>query len=91
MDGGREALAALERARDAGDRPSPGALDAMMPEMDGFTLAERIRQRPELVGDHRHDAVVGQPPRGRGPMPGAGGRRLPDQAHPPIRRCWMRS
>jgi PAS domain S-box-containing protein len=50
VEGGREALAALERARVAGTPFPLVLLDAMMPEMDGFTLAERIRQAPELVG-----------------------------------------
>ena len=40
----------MERARDAG-RPFPLVLlDAMMPEVDGFHLAEQIRGRPGLAG-----------------------------------------
>jgi len=45
---GREAIAAL---RDADQSASPFALlltDANMPEMDGFTLVERIRQQADL-------------------------------------------
>lgn len=46
VDGGRKALEALERAAEAGE-PFPIALiDVHMPEMDGFDLAEQIRQRP---------------------------------------------
>ena len=48
-DAGRgrpQALAALERARGAGTPFALVLLDAMMPEMDGFTLAERIREAP---------------------------------------------
>src|SRR5262249_23719827 len=44
VEGGGEALAALEQARRAGDPFSLVLLDGMMPEMDGFTLAERIGQ-----------------------------------------------
>jgi CheY-like chemotaxis protein/HPt (histidine-containing phosphotransfer) domain-containing protein len=47
VDGGRAALAALERAHQAGQPFSLALLDARMPEMDGFTLAEAIRQHPQ--------------------------------------------
>ncbi|MGE3820793.1 MAG: PAS domain S-box protein, partial [Isosphaeraceae bacterium] len=50
VEGGREALKALEQARSAGTPFSLVLLDAMMPEMDGFTLAERIGRSSELVG-----------------------------------------
>ena len=47
---GEEGLAKLERAASAG-RPFPLVLlDAQMPEMDGFALAERIRRNPQLAG-----------------------------------------
>ena len=50
VEGGRAALQALEVARSTG-RPFPLILlDGQMPEMDGFTLAEKIRNDPELVG-----------------------------------------
>jgi two-component system, sensor histidine kinase and response regulator len=48
--GGREALAALEQARQAGEPYELVLLDQMMPEMDGFSLAAEIQQRPELAG-----------------------------------------
>ncbi len=49
-EGGLEGLAALAKAADAG-KPFPLVLlDAQMPEMDGFTLAEQIQQKPELAG-----------------------------------------
>jgi two-component system, sensor histidine kinase and response regulator len=50
VEGGRAALQALEVAKNTG-RPFPLVLlDGHMPEMDGFTLAERIKRDPELVG-----------------------------------------
>jgi PAS domain S-box-containing protein len=50
VEGGRAALAALERAA-AGGEPFPLVLlDNMMPEMDGFMLAEEIQRHPGLVG-----------------------------------------
>ncbi|QEL20799.1 response regulator [Limnoglobus roseus] len=66
VDGGVTALAALDHARKAGEPFALVLLDAMMPEMDGFTLAERIKQDPGLVeatlmmlssGDQRDDAA----------------------------------
>jgi len=50
VEGGREALEALDKARGSGSPFALVLLDAMMPEMDGFTLAERIRQDADLVG-----------------------------------------
>jgi two-component system, sensor histidine kinase and response regulator len=46
----RDALAALERAADAGTPFSVILLDAQMPEVDGFALAERVRVNPRLAG-----------------------------------------
>jgi PAS domain S-box-containing protein len=46
IEGGVEALDALERARAAGEPFALVLLDSMMPGMDGFTLAERIRKDP---------------------------------------------
>jgi two-component system sensor histidine kinase/response regulator len=50
VEGGAPALAALERASGAGSPFALVLLDAMMPEMDGFTLAERIREGPGPAG-----------------------------------------
>jgi CheY-like chemotaxis protein/HPt (histidine-containing phosphotransfer) domain-containing protein len=49
VEGGREALAALEQAQRAGDPFGLVLLDGMMPGMDGFTLAERIGQDAAAV------------------------------------------
>ena len=49
VEGGEEALAELSSARDAGEPYGLVLTDMHMPRMDGFTLIERIRQRPELA------------------------------------------
>jgi two-component system sensor histidine kinase/response regulator len=50
VDGGQEALSLLQHAQAAGT-PFPLVLtDMQMPEMDGFSLAEKIKQTPELTG-----------------------------------------
>jgi PAS domain S-box-containing protein len=47
---GGEGLAALDRAATAGTPYPLVLLDAQMPEMDGFELAEHIKQNPRLAG-----------------------------------------
>jgi PAS domain S-box-containing protein len=49
VEGGQEALATLEHARALGEPFALVLLDAMMPEMDGFALAERIGQDASLA------------------------------------------
>jgi len=49
VEGGAAALAALARAKDMGTPFPLVLLDAQMPEMDGFTVAARIRQNPALT------------------------------------------
>jgi len=50
VEAGQTALAILTQARDAGTPYPLVLLDACMPEMDGFTVAARLRQDPTLVG-----------------------------------------
>jgi signal transduction histidine kinase/ligand-binding sensor domain-containing protein/DNA-binding response OmpR family regulator len=50
VDGGRVAIIELERARAEGRAFPLVLLDAMMPEMDGFAVAARIRRDPALAG-----------------------------------------
>ena len=50
VEDGRAALVELERARAAGRTFDLVLLDARMPEIDGFAVAERIRQEPALAG-----------------------------------------
>jgi len=50
VEDGRAALAELERARAAGRTFHLVLLDARMPDLDGFAVAERIRQEPALAG-----------------------------------------
>ena len=47
-DGGLEALGEMDEAVNRGTPFKLALLDVMMPDMDGFTLAERIRQNPRL-------------------------------------------
>jgi two-component system, sensor histidine kinase and response regulator len=49
-EGGAEALRLLQAAADVGQPFDMVLLDAMMPEMDGFTVAEKIRAQP-LIAD----------------------------------------
>ncbi len=48
VEGGAQALAELATARDAGKPYRLVLTDMHMPDMDGFTLIERIRQSPSL-------------------------------------------
>ncbi len=45
----REALDEMKRAADSADPFTLVLLDAMMPETDGFDLAEQIKQHPEMA------------------------------------------
>src|SRR2546427_7169607 len=49
VKGGKEALAAMEAARQRGGQFRVILIDARMPGMDGFQLAEKIKQKSELA------------------------------------------
>jgi two-component system, sensor histidine kinase and response regulator len=50
VDSGPAALAELRRAASAGEPYPLILLDAMMPDMDGFAVAEHIAREPDLAG-----------------------------------------
>jgi CheY-like chemotaxis protein len=50
VDGGKKAIAVLKEAKDSGNPYPLVLLDVNMPDMDGFTTAEHIKNTPELSG-----------------------------------------
>ncbi len=50
VEGARQALEELRRAANAGEPYPLVLLDSQMPDMDGFELADQVRNQPELVG-----------------------------------------
>ena len=73
--GGKEALRELERAQEAGSPYSLVLLDGNMPGMDGFTVAERIRERGRAGRGLDHDADLVRASRRPGALPRARGGR----------------
>jgi PAS domain S-box-containing protein len=49
-DGAMAGLAVMEQAKKAGKTFRVALIDSLMPDMDGFALAERIKHDPELAG-----------------------------------------
>ena len=88
-DGRRRAAAtALARCcsgRGAGQPFRLVLLDAMMPEMDGFALAEQIQQHPELADATLMMLSSADQPDDAARCREAGHRRLPDQAGQAVR------
>jgi len=50
VDGGLKGIEQMQQATAHGDKFSLVLLDAMMPEVDGFMVAERIKNDPNLAG-----------------------------------------
>ena len=48
--GGIAGLAVMKQAKKAGETFRVALIDSLMPDMDGFALAERIKHDPELAG-----------------------------------------
>ena len=48
--GGMAGLAVMAQAKKAGETFRVALIDSLMPDMDGFALAERIKHDPELAG-----------------------------------------
>ena len=49
-DGAMAGLAVMEQAKKAGKTFRVALIDSLMPDMDGFALAEKIKHDPELAG-----------------------------------------
>jgi len=50
VENGRDAIARMEQASESNQSFPLVLLDAQMPDLDGFAVAERIRQNPKLAG-----------------------------------------
>ena len=84
VEGGPEALVVLREATRRGDPFTLVLIDAIMPEMDGFELAEQIR-RPEPEWHRHHDADIEWAHGRHRPLQAIGNRRTSDEAYPAAR------
>ena len=78
------ALSALEAAASGNNAYKLVLIDGHMPHMDGFQLAERIRQNPKLTRRDRADADLGRAARRHRSLPRTRHLRLPHQTHSPF-------
>ncbi len=68
-EGGEAGLALMEENAALGQSFPLVLIDAQMPDMDGFMLAERIKQNPRSGRGHGDDADLDGTARRRGPLP----------------------
>ena len=85
VDGARAALAALRNASDRGEPYPIVLIDGMMPEMDGFDLAARIREEPEIAGVRLLLLTSAGQPDDTARCRAPGDLRLLDEAGSPVR------
>ena len=80
VGGAETALELMHRASEV-NHPFPLViLDAQMPGMDGFSMAERIKADPVARECRDHDAEFRGPELGRSPMPRSGHQHVPGEA-----------
>ena len=78
VDNGQAALGAIKHAAELGQPFGLVLLDAMMPGMDGFEVAQQLRSA--AAGRHDHDVLLPALRRRRRPLPRPGNRSLSPQA-----------
>ena len=84
VSSGQKALEVLRAACHEGHSFRIVLTDARMPELDGFELAKRIRDEPELAGVIVMMIRLRQRTRRRGALPPIGDFRVPGEADPEI-------
>ena len=85
VDSGAKAIVALREGQGLGRIFPLILLDAQMPEMDGFALAETIKRNPGLGRSHGDDAELRRPAGRCRTLPRDRSRCLSDQARSPGR------